>query len=143
MKRYSFRLAPVLRVRRSEEDAARGALLAATAAVTAQERLLAERQEAYAAAMAPKAAASASDFRADQLRRQAYGAAVLEQSQRVEQARAAQDSARGAWSAAAARVGALERLEERAREEHRVAELREDDLIADELVVSRFGREVG
>lgn len=143
MKRYRFRLDLVLRVRRNEEDAARGALLAATATVAAEEGRLAERHASYAAALTPPASSTAADFRREQLRREALGAAVVEQRHRLEQARGAQLQARDGWAAAAAKVGALERLEERSREEHRIAELREDDLVADELVVARYGRGVG
>ena len=38
---------------------------------------------------------------------------------------------------AATRVGALERLDERQRAEHAARALREDELIVDDLVVSR------
>ena len=143
MKRYRFRLEPVLRVRRNEEDAARGALLAATATVAAQERLLEERTAAYARALAPTGSSSVPDFQRSQQRREALGAAVVDQRRRLEQAVQDRETARLAWSEAAARVGALERLDERARAEHRLAEQREDDLVTDELVVARHGREHG
>ena len=47
------------------------------------------------------------------------------------------EAARAVWTAAAARVGALERLDERQRAEHTARALREDELIVDDLVVSR------
>lgn len=143
MKRYRFRLGPVLSVRRSEQDAARGALLAAIAAVGAEEDQLTRRSAAFADAAVPAGVTPAADFRRMQLHREALGAAVVEQRRRLEQARVEQESARGSWTEAAARVGALERLDERARTEHRLVEQREDDRLTDEIVVARFGWEVG
>ncbi|CAA9485192.1 MAG: hypothetical protein AVDCRST_MAG38-2280, partial [uncultured Solirubrobacteraceae bacterium] len=48
MRRYRFRLEPVLRVRRQEQDAARAVVLAATALTGAEAEALAERDQAYA-----------------------------------------------------------------------------------------------
>lgn len=140
MKRYRFRLTPVLRVRRSEQDAARGALLAATALVQSCEQQLATRVQAYEARVQRRLAATVPEFRLEQTRRRALGQAVLDQRADLEHARRQQDAARAAWAAAAARVSALERLDQRQRAEHRVAELKEDDLLTDELVVARHGR---
>ena len=143
MKRYRFRLDPVLTVRRSEQDAARGALLAATATVAARERELEARTAEYAYRVQRPLAATVPEFRLEQTRRQALGQAVLDARIQLLVAREEQAAARAAWTAAAGRVGALERLDERQRLEHRVAELKEDDLLTDELVVARHGREHG
>jgi flagellar FliJ protein len=143
MKRYRFRLEPVLRVRRTQEDVARAQLLAAQAAVAAQEQLLAARSDAYAAALTPGGAQPCAEFLAAQAHRSALGAAVLEQRRRLLEAGEDAQHARLAWSAAAVRVGALERLDERARREHAAAVLKEDELAVDELVVSRHGRTSG
>lgn len=142
MRRYRFRLDPVLKVRRSQQDAARGALLAATAHVDGQERELQSRREAYEHRAQRRLAATAPEFRLEQAHRQALGQAVLDQQSRLEQARELQDVARQAWAEAAARVGALERLDERQREAHGLAELKEEDLVTDELVVARHGRQL-
>ena len=141
MKRYRFRLEPVLHVRRTEQDAARGALLAATAEVAAQQRELEQRQAAYTYRVQRPLAASTPEFRLEQSHRRALGQAVLEQQARIAHAREQQELARETWVAAAGRVGALERLDERQRAAHRLAELKEDDLLTDELVVARHGRE--
>lgn len=140
MKRYRFRLEPVLRVRRTQEEHARGQLLAAQAAVATQEQLLVERGDAYSAALTPSGRQERADFLAVQAHRSALGAAVLEQRRRVMEAGEDAAQARLAWSAAAVRVGALERLDERARAEHAARSLKEDELITDELVVARHGR---
>jgi flagellar FliJ protein len=140
VKRYRFRLEPVLRVRRTEEESARAQLLAAQAAVATQQELLAARSDAYAAALAPSGTQPCADFLAAQAHRSALGAAVLEQRRRVDEAGQDAEHARASWSAAAARVGALERLDERARAEHLARTLKEDEQITDELVVARHGR---
>jgi flagellar FliJ protein len=141
VKRYRFRLEPVLRVRRMQEEAARAVLLAATAAAADQEQQLAARSEAYEKACLASEVRSCADFLYEQSRRSAFAAAVLEQRDRV---RAAQEDvvrARSAWSDTASRVGALERLDDRQRDEHRMQTQKEDDLNTDELVVARFGRD--
>lgn len=141
MKRYRFRLAPVLHVRRSEEDRARGALLAATTHLHSCQDELALRVQAYEERVRRRLAATVPEFRLEQTRQRAMGQAVLDQRDELARARQQQAAAREAWLAAAARVGALERLDERQREDHRAAELKEDDLLTDELVVARHGRD--
>ena len=140
MKRYRFRLDPVLRVRRNEEDLARAAVLAAQAVVAAELEQLSRRDAAYAQAHKPSGPVPAADFLYVQAHRKALAAAVLDQRKRVQQAEHGAEGARQAWTAAAARVGALERLDERSRAEHDVRTLREEELTVDDLVVARFGR---
>ncbi len=139
MRRYRFRLEPVLRVRRQEQDAARAAVLAATALTGAETEALAERDQAYAAGTAACEIRSAADFVFVQEHRAALGRAVLEQRRRLQEAQARLAQARTGWTAAAARVGALERLDERQRAEHTARALEEEEMVVDDLVVSRFG----
>lgn len=139
MKRYRFRLEPVLRVRRNEQDVARSVVLAARAAVASETVALDERDRAYAAALTAHGTRSAADFRYEQAHRSALANAVLDQRRRLAQAEQGVEAAGAAWTAAAARVGALERLDERSRAEHTARALREDELTVDDLVVSRRG----
>jgi hypothetical protein len=48
---------------------------------------------------------------------------------------------RAEWSDASMRVAALERLEDRQREEHRIEMQRDENRVTDDLIVSRYGRE--
>ena len=138
MRRYRFRLEPVLRVRRQEQDLARGAVLAATALAGAESDALAERDLAYAAGANAQGPRAAVDFVFVQEHRAALGRAVLEQRRRLQAAEVRLAHARTGWTAAAARVGALERLDERHRAEHTARALREEEMVVDDLVVSRF-----
>lgn len=143
MRRYRFRLEPVLRVRRQEQDAARAVVLAATARTAAEVDALAERDQAYASGLAAPDPRSAADFVHVQQHRAALGRAVLEQRRRLQEAERGLEQARAAWTAAAARVGALERLDERQRAEHAALALKEEEMVVDDLVVSRFAPSAG
>ena len=137
MKRYAFRLAPVLRVRRNEQDVARAGVLAAVLRADAEAAALADRDRAYAERLSAQGPTGAAEFLYEQAHRAALGHAVLEQRRHLQDAQQEVTAARAAWTAAAARVGALERLDERQRAEHTASALREDELIVDDLVVSR------
>lgn len=146
MRRYRFRLDPVLRVRRDQQDLAQAAVLLAQADARHEAVRLTERDQAYARANTLASAQgprSAADFLYEQQHRQALATAVLDQRGRVEQAEGVVVQARVALTAAATKVGALERLDERQRAEHAVRALREEELIIDDLVVSRFSRAAG
>ena len=139
MRRYRFRLEPVLRVRRQEQDAARAVVLAATALVGAEAEALVERDRAYADGANAQGICSAADFVHVQHHRAALGRAVLDQRRRLSEAEGQLAQARAGWTAAATRVGALERLEERQRAEHTARAAKEEEMVVDDLVVSRSG----
>ena len=138
MKRYTFRLESVLRVRRDEQDVAQAGVRAAHVRARAEAEALADRDRAYAERLSPQGPSGAAEFLYEQAHRAALGQAVLEQRRRLLEASHEVEAARAVWTAAAARVGALERLDERQRAEHSARALREDELIVDDLVVSRF-----
>jgi flagellar export protein FliJ len=137
VKRYAFRLQQVLDVRRSEQDVARAGVLAATVRAGTEASALADRDRAYAERLNAPVPAGAAEFLYEQAHRAALGHAVLEQRRRLLDAEHEVEAARAVWTAAATRVGALERLDERQRAEHAARALREDELIVDDLVVSR------
>lgn len=140
MRRYRFRLEPVLRVRRDEQDLAQAAVLTAQAEAGAEVGRLRDRDQAYAQAVGAQGPCSAADFVYEQQHRHALATAVLDQRRRVAQAEEVVQQARVALTGAASRVGALERLDERQRAEHSARALKEEELIIDDLVVARFGR---
>ena len=137
MRRYVFRLQKVLEVRRTEQDRAQAAVLAASARAGVETRALADRDRAYAERLCAQGPTGAAEFLYEQAHRAALGQAVREQRRRLLDAEQEVEAARAVWAAAAARVGALERLDERSRAEHPARALREDELIVDDLVVSR------
>lgn len=139
MRRYRFRLEPVLRVRRSEEERARAEVLAAQREAAAQADVLRACDAAYAQSRDDRGPRPAADFRLQQAHRSALASAVLEQRRRVATADDAVARARESLAAAAQRVGALERLDERQRAEHAARALREEELTVDDLVVARSG----
>jgi flagellar export protein FliJ len=141
MRRYRFRLEPVLRVRRQSRTPPAPPSLAATRRVVAEGESLAARDRAYAAGTGPHAPVGAADFVVGQQHRAALGRAVLEQRSRLQDAQLGVQQARATWTAAATRVGALERLDERSRAEHTARALREEEMVVDDLVVSRRGGE--
>ena len=140
MKRYRFRLEPVLRVRRNQQDLAQAVVLAAQADAKTEAERLTDRDQAYAQALSAQGPCSAADFVYAQQHRHALATAVLDQRRRLEQAEEVVEQARAALTVAATRVRALERLDARQQAEHAVRALREEELIMDDLVVSRFGR---
>jgi flagellar protein FliJ len=138
VKRYAFRLQRVLEVRRNEQDVARAEVLAASVRARVEAEALAARDRAYAERLSPQGPTGAAEFLYEQAHRAALGHAVLEQRRRLVDAEQELEAARAVWTSAAARVGALERLDERSRAEHTARALREDELIVDDLVVSRY-----
>lgn len=137
MKRYRFRLEQVLRVRRVQSDLAAaelaGAQRAEAAAVTAE----LARLQAVADRARP-----AGTYRADALLTdRAVWDAELASLNRLAAARVAAGLAtaerREGWLVASRRVKALELLDDRRREEHRVEADRDEARRVDDLVASR------
>lgn len=138
MKAYRFRLAGVARVR------------------TVQERL--EREHVGAAQWAVEAARATEDTCVERLRDAPMPMGAMDHAQftatrshgarcarDLEAARAQHDHAQGllaqrieAWLGARQRVGVLERLDEHARNEWKVAAGREDAAILDDLGITRW-----
>ncbi len=142
MKRYEFRLATVLRVRRAEKEAAQAVLMRANHELRAR---IAERdREAarYAAicASASTGARTLEEFRREELAVE-LGARVLDDAQRAVAAAAASAAlAQVAWSGASGRVEILERLDARRRAEWAEEERRAEVALIDDLVTARYAR---
>ena len=81
------------------------------------------------------------DFLGTRRRHEALAGTVRVAGAGVTQAQSASDVARTAWSAAAMRLAALERLDERGREADRLARLAADQRTAEESASGRTARQ--
>lgn len=140
MKRYRFRLEPVLRVRRIEQDTARAAMAAAARSLDAAEELLHRSVSRYRTVPLVDGPHDATGWLARRASAERAAAAVVRAGIEREQAAALLDRERDALRDARQRVSALERLDERRREEHALAAQRQEDVDVDELVTGRYGR---
>lgn len=140
MKRYQFRLEPVLRVRRIEEDVARGALAAAQVQLAEADAWLAATSSRYEGRATPGGPAPATSWLAGRAAVDLAAASVLAAGSRRAEATQQLDQQREALGQARQKVSALERLDERHRDEHAVAARRDEDATVDDLVTSRHAR---
>jgi flagellar export protein FliJ len=138
MKRYQFRLASVLRVRRIQEERARSELLNANQAVNAANLHLARRIEHLQQLPRTASVASTPAFLANQARMASVASSIAMADMARQVAEAAAAEKRDAWRQTAQRVDALERLDDRARGEHALETQRATAREVDDLVVSRF-----
>ncbi len=140
MKRFRFRLEQVLRVRRLQEDIARGALMAANHAAREAADRLNQRIDDYAAVGRPSGAQTYDAFNRMQFRLDNAAGAITIARAEYRQALDVVEARRAEWTAARQRVAALERLEARRRDEHEVEARRAEDRLVDDLVVARHAR---
>ncbi len=148
MKRFRFPLQAVSTVRVWKEAKAREALAAAVQAyVVAEERLGALRQEAddleeivrRARANAFKPADQAAFLHAYSI----AANAVIEGERGVAEANANLEQARAEWRDARAALKAVESLEKRSRERHRLENAREEQAALDERAAALHARAGG
>ena len=139
MKKYSFSLAKVLRVRRIEEDQAAARLAAAQMAAAGAAAREAESHHALATRCARHGLQSSASFLV-------WAETTMLAGEALSAARAAACVAeddvaarRGEWSSAAVRVSALEHLEERGRSAHAVERRRDETKTVDDIVTVRSG----
>ena len=140
MKRYSFPLAQVLRVRRLEEDRAAGRLAAAQAEAAWAEEQVARRRAALAGMAPPARIGTAGDFLARVASVALAGDALKAAGVARQVAGAEVDVRRDEWSMASRRVSALERLDERRLEAHQKEARRAEAVLVDDMVTARRGR---
>jgi flagellar export protein FliJ len=140
LKRFQFRLAQVLRVRRLQEDIARGALMLANREAQIAADAVNARVAEYTDAARPAGAQTYDTFNRMQAHldnaARAITVARAEYRSRLEIV----ETRRTEWAEARRRVAALERLEERRREEHAIDVRRAEDRLVDDLVVARHAR---
>ena len=142
MKKYRFRLDTVLRVRRLQEEQARYALLEANRSVIRAAEELRQRRETLVERTALPAATEPEKFIAQRGHADRLAAAVRTAAGREVDALEVQTDKRDEWSLRAQRVASLERLDERASDQYRIEANRDEMKLVDDLVSSRFGREV-
>ena len=140
MKRYRFRLDTVLRVRQVEEERARGQLALANREMAEADALLEARIDHYGDVPRTEVALPVSAYLATRDRQEWAARAVVAAGTARLVAEAQVAVRRDEWSAAASRVAALERLDERRRDEHRLEAQRQEGLEVDDIVVARAGR---
>ena len=137
MKRYEFRMAKVLRVRQIQEEAARAGVAVAQAAQRRAELALEASQEHYRGLGTPATAQDAAAFLAlrEQASHRATAVRLADGNRQV--AADATVTAVATWQDSNRRVDALERLDERRREEYGIELRRDEDATVDEIVVAR------
>ena len=142
MQRYRFRLEGVARVRRLQEDLAKGALAAANQDVVRADDLLIAEKARYLDLLSvtdvPGAGTDGLDaFLARRCTQEAAARTVIAAHARRAVAIVEADERRREWAAAAQRVQALDRLDQRRRAEHEVDASRAEIIEVDDIVVSR------
>ena len=137
MKRYTFRMEQVLRVRRLQEDAARAGVAVARTAERQAEAALASSNEYYMSLDIPTAPAAATSFLGSRDRGALRATGVRIAEGHLSTAVEATTQAVTDWRATHQRVEALERLDDRRRDEYGVELRRFEDATVDEIVVSR------
>jgi flagellar protein FliJ len=141
MKKFSFRLQSVLRVRRIQEDLARAGLLNANAAAREAALVVGTRTERYTEMERPNGVQYNAEFSRTWFLLDTAADALDVAREQHNQALETVAERRTEWTSASMRVAALERLEARQRAEHAVEAQREEDRLTDDLVSSRHRRE--
>jgi flagellar export protein FliJ len=140
VKRYRFRLEQVQRVRQVQEDLAAAALGAAQRTEAALVVVEQARRDAAAARPRPSGTYDGNELH----RARVVWDAELRALDRAEAERVRAslhtEEQRAGWLIASRRVKALELLDERRREDHRVDADREEAARVDDLVAGRFRR---
>ncbi|MGY6499373.1 MAG: flagellar export protein FliJ [Acidimicrobiales bacterium] len=137
MKRYSFRLEHVARVRRIQEEQARAELLAARQRLIRAGADLSLRSDEYERNRSAGRRADTRAFRSDRDQDDRLTQAVIAARVAEANARLLVGQRSEEWTHAARELSALERLDERRRAEHAAEELRLDQIDLDELVAPR------
>lgn len=139
VKKATFRLQPVLELRRTQERAAAVAAAQAAQAAADADRRAGEYEHALAAAELPRSLAPGDFVAVMTLLRTAATDASAARALATASAEQA-DLVREQWTAAARRTKGMERLRERHLQELATAEAAAQERAADDLVTGRAGR---
>lgn len=140
MKKFRFRLEQVMRVRRVQEDHARGELLLANRAAQVAAQRIEARTAEYNTRALPNGHSTYENFERTLFLLDTAAGAIQVAKQDHREALVVVDERRADWAKARQKVAALERLEQRRRAEHAIEMRREEDRLVDDLVVARFNR---
>jgi flagellar export protein FliJ len=140
VKKFRFRLEQVMRVRRVQEDQARGELLLANRSAQLAAQRVEERTAEYNTRALPTGQSSYEDFERTLFLLDTAAGAIQVAKQAHRETLVVVDDRRADWARARQKVAALERLEQRRRAEHAVEVRRDEDRLVDDLVVARFNR---
>jgi flagellar protein FliJ len=140
MKKYTFSLSKVLRVRRIEEEQAAAMLAAARTAATTAAAKEVDATHALASRCARGGLQPAASFLAWAETTMLAGEALSDARAEMQVAEEVLEERRGEWSSAASRVSALENLDERGREAHNLERRREETKTTDDIVTTRWER---
>lgn len=138
MRRYQFPLETLRRVRTTQERAAIANLGAANVSWHKASENLGACQSAYIALQWPLDVYSPEQLRQARAGMHLSASCVHAATEQVAAESAKRDAAMEQWSLAARKVAALERLNERLKEEHRSACDREAQREADDIVNTRW-----
>lgn len=138
MKRYEFSLETVLRARRAQESVARADLLRANINAAAAEAAEGRRRLHYEDVIAT----DGPSFMVRRELSELAAGALIGARGALGEARAAVTTAVEGYVEAARSVSVLEKLDERQSQEHAIAVQREENNLVDELVTSRYGRQL-
>lgn len=141
MKRYSFRLLGVLRVRTIQENMARAALLDAIAVENQAVATLDRHLARYHGDPSTQRAEPSTTFLAHRDGRARTAATVADARGATGDAAERLRRRRLEWQAASIRVAALERLEARTAAEYAAGVRRDEEREVDDLVAGRHDRE--
>jgi flagellar protein FliJ len=140
VKRYRFRLEAVLRVRRVQEDVARGDLARASAVVTAAAAELDAARDRLARTTSEPVPADPVEWQARRALLLGRAEEISARGADLEAATIERTHRQRALAEARTRVRALERLDERRRDEHAIEAARDESRTLDDLVTARWGR---
>ena len=141
MKRASFKLQPVLELRRTQERAAAVAAAQAAQAASDADRRASEYEQALASSTLPRSLAPGDFLAAMATLRNAASDASAQRALATASAEAA-ELVRQQWTAAAQRTKGMERLRERHLDAIAAADAAAEERAADDLVTGRAARAV-
>jgi flagellar protein FliJ len=143
VKRYRFRLESVLRARRAQEELARQELARANLRLRAAVARRDDEEARYRALVERPARGDRTDFLEDRAQAELAAATLNGARRTAEDVAVAAAVRHAAWRETAQRVAALERLDERRRDEHALEASRAEVNELDDMTSARWARDGG